>query len=146
MLLRRVVERLHSLLSLLQMTVSESLALFTEYFYTQIQQTLLWLSGLLLKIQNTPHPLLYGTDNSVLLADTDRKYVGVGEITHRKQSVFLNEALVQQLPQLSISARCALGLFSGCRMISRSVIKSIVQVLVDYTPEDPSIDQVVVLM
>ena len=51
---------------------------------------------------------------------------------------------MQQLPQLSISARCALGLFSGCRMISRSVIKSTVQVLVDYTPEDSSINQVVI--
>ena len=51
---------------------------------------------------------------------------------------------MQQLPQLNISARCALGLFSGCRMISRSVIKSTVQVLVDYTPEDSSINQVVI--
>ena len=60
----------------------------------------------------------------------------------RKQTIFLNEALVQQLPQLQISPRCALGLFCGCRIIGRSTIKSIVQTLVDYTPEDDAIDQV----
>ena len=72
-LLRRVVERLHSLLSLVQVTVPDSLVAFTDYFYTQIQQTLLWFSGLLFRIQNTPHSLLYGSDNAVLYADSDSK-------------------------------------------------------------------------
>lgn len=73
-LLRRVVERLHSLLSLVQVTVPDSLVAFTDYFYTQIQQTLLWFSALLFRIQNTPHPLLYGSDSAVLYADSDSKY------------------------------------------------------------------------
>lgn len=141
-LLRRVVERLHSLLSLVQVTVPDSLVAFTDYFYTQIQQTLLWFSGLLFRIQNTPHSLLYGSDSAVLYADSDSKYFLALLVTPRKPALYLNEALVRQLPQLTVSSRTALGLFSACRLISRSVIKSIVQTLVDYTPEDPSIDQV----
>lgn len=71
-LLRRVVERLNSMLSLVQMTLPDAIAAFTEYFYTQIQQTLLWFMALLLKAQNTPHALLYG-ESHVLSTAIDKK-------------------------------------------------------------------------
>ena len=68
-LLRRVVERLNSLLSLVQAALPAAVAGFTEYFYTQIQQTLLWFLALLLKAQNTPHTLLYGPEKVLGAAD-----------------------------------------------------------------------------
>ena len=68
-LLRRVVERLNSMLSLVQMTLPDAIAAFTEYFYTQIQQTLLWFLALLLKAQNAPHTLLYGPEKVLGAAD-----------------------------------------------------------------------------
>ena len=70
-LLRRVVERLNSMLSLVQMALPAAVAGFTEYFYTQMQQTLLWFLGLLLKAQNTPHALLYG--EAKVLGDVEKK-------------------------------------------------------------------------
>ena len=63
-LLRRVVERLNSLLSLVQAALPAAVAGFTEYFYTQIQQTLL------LKAQNAPHTLLYGPEKVLGAADS----------------------------------------------------------------------------
>lgn len=68
-LLRRVVERLNSLLSLVQAALPAAVAGFTEYFYTQIQQTLLWFLALLLKAQNAPHTLLYGPEKVLGAAD-----------------------------------------------------------------------------
>ena len=68
-LLRRVVERLNSLLSLVQAALPSAVAGFTEYFYTQIQQTLLWFLALLLKAQNAPHTLLYGPEKVLGAAD-----------------------------------------------------------------------------
>ena len=68
-LLRRVVERLNSLLSLVQAALPAAVAGFTEYFYTQIQQTLLWFLARLLKAQNAPHPLLYGPEKVLGAAD-----------------------------------------------------------------------------
>ena len=68
-LLRRVVERLNSLLSLVQAALPAAVAGFTEYFYTQIQQTLLWFLALLLKAQNAPHTLLYGPEKVLGVAD-----------------------------------------------------------------------------
>ena len=68
-LLRRVVERLNSLLSLVQAALPAAVAGFTEYFYTQIQQTLLWFLALLLKAQNAPHTLLYGLEKVLGAAD-----------------------------------------------------------------------------
>ena len=68
-LLRRVVERLNSLLSLVQAALPAAVAGFTEYFYTQIQQTLLWFLALLLKAQNAPHTLLYGQEKVLGAAD-----------------------------------------------------------------------------
>ena len=50
----------------------DAIAAFTEYFYTQIQQTLLWFVALLLKAQNTPHALLYG-EQRVLSTTIDKK-------------------------------------------------------------------------
>ena len=55
--------------------------------------------------------------------------------------MLLNEGLLSLLPVLSLSNRCYLALYSACRTISRSIIKTIVQTLVDYTPDDPSVDQ-----
>ena len=69
-LLRRVVERLNSLLSLVQAALPAAVAGFTEYFYTQIQQTLLWFLALLLKAQNAPHTLLYGPEKVLGAADS----------------------------------------------------------------------------
>lgn len=68
-LLRRVVERLNSLLSLVQAALPAAVAGFTEYFYMQIQQTLLWFLALLLKAQNAPHTLLYGPEKVLGAAD-----------------------------------------------------------------------------
>ena len=68
-LLRRVVERLNSLLSLVQAALPAAVAGFTEYFYMQIQQTLLWFLALLLKAQNAPHTLLYGQEKVLGAAD-----------------------------------------------------------------------------
>ena len=68
-LLRRVVERLNSLLSLVQAALPAAVAGFTEYFYMQIQQTLLWFLALLLKAQNAPHTLLYGPEKVLGVAD-----------------------------------------------------------------------------
>ena len=68
-LLRRVVERLNSLLSLVQAALPAAVAGFPEYFYTQIQQTLLWFLALLLKAQNAPHTLLYGPEKVLGAAD-----------------------------------------------------------------------------
>ena len=68
-LLHRVVERLNSLLSLVQAALPAAVAGFTEYFYTQIQQTLLWFLALLLKAQNAPHKLLYGPEKVLGAAD-----------------------------------------------------------------------------
>lgn len=70
-LLRRMVERLNSMLSLVQVALPTAVAGFTKYFYTQIQQTLLWFLALLLKAQNVPHALLYG--EAKVLGDTDKK-------------------------------------------------------------------------
>ena len=69
-LLRRVVERLNSLLSLVQAALPAAVAGFTEYFYMQIQQTLLWFLALLLKAQNAPHTLLYGPEKVLGAADS----------------------------------------------------------------------------
>lgn len=68
-LLCRVVERLNSLLSLVQAALPAAVAGFTEYFYMQIQQTLLWFLALLLKAQNAPHTLLYGPEKVLGAAD-----------------------------------------------------------------------------
>lgn len=68
-LLHRVVERLNSLLSLVQAALPAAVAGFTEYFYMQIQQTLLWFLALLLKAQNAPHTLLYGPEKVLGAAD-----------------------------------------------------------------------------
>ena len=68
-LLRRVVERQNSLLSLVQAALPAAVAGFTEYFYMQIQQTLLWFLALLLKAQNAPHTLLYGPEKVLGAAD-----------------------------------------------------------------------------
>ena len=53
----------------------------------------------------------------------------------------LNAALLSQLTPLSFSSRVALCLFASCRTLSRQSVKNIVQTLIDYTPEDPSVDQ-----
>ena len=53
----------------------------------------------------------------------------------------LNAALLSQLAPLSFSSRVALCLFASCRTLSRQAVKNIVQTLIDYTPEDPSVDQ-----
>ena len=60
---------------------------------------------------------------------------------NRLSAVELNEALLSQLMPLSFSSRVALCLFASCRTLSRQSVKSIVQMLIDYTPEDPSVDQ-----
>ena len=70
-LLRRMVERLNSMLSLVQMALPAAIAGFTRYFYTQVQQTLLWFLALLLKAQNVPHALLYG--EAKVLGDAEAK-------------------------------------------------------------------------
>lgn len=59
----------------------------------------------------------------------------------RQNTVLLNEGLLDQLPVIPISSRCCLAFYSSCRTISRSIVKSVVQTLVDYTPDDESIDQ-----
>ena len=71
--LRRVIERLHSLLSLLQTTIPNVLVLFTEYFYTQIQQTIVWIFAILLKGHNIPHPILYGAMNVTQLGEKNKQ-------------------------------------------------------------------------
>ena len=70
-LLRRMMERLNSMLSLVQMALPAAIAGFTKYFYTQVQQTLLWFLALLLKAQNVPHALLYG--EAKVLGDAEAK-------------------------------------------------------------------------
>lgn len=60
---------------------------------------------------------------------------------NRLSAVELNAALLSQLAPLSFSSRVALCLFASCRTLSRQSVKSIVQTLIDYTPEDPSVDQ-----
>ena len=62
-------------------------------------------------------------------------------LTHRQSPVLLNEGLLELLPVLPLSKRCYLAFYSACRTIGRSIIKSTIQTLVDYTPDDPSIDQ-----
>ncbi|OAO13580.1 vacuolar protein sorting-associated protein [Blastocystis sp. ATCC 50177/Nand II] len=128
-LLHRVVERLNSLLSLVQAALPAAVAGFTEYFYMQIQQTLLWFLALLLKAQNAPHTLLYGPEKVLGAADP------------KLTPVVLNPALVAQLATLSLSPRLALALFAACRGLSKQAVKAVAQTLLDYTPEDPSVDQ-----
>ena len=53
----------------------------------------------------------------------------------------LNPALVAQLATLSLSPRLALALFAACRGLSKQAVKAVAQTLLDYTPEDPSVDQ-----
>lgn len=72
--LRRVIERLHSLLSLLQTTIPDVLNPFTEYFYMQIQQTLVWILAILLKSQNIPNPILYGNSKVTQLGEQSKQY------------------------------------------------------------------------
>lgn len=139
--LRRVIERLHSLLSLLQTTIPDVLAAFTEYFYTQIQQTLVWVLAILLRAHNIPHPILYGNLRITQLSEESKQYALQPPIIHRNSPVLLNEGLLDLLPVLPLSNRCCLAFYSACRTLSRTIVKNIVQTLVDYTPDDPSVDQ-----
>ena len=79
--LHRVIERLHSLLSLLQTTLPNVLAGFTEYFYTQIQQTLVWILAILLRARNIPHPILYGQLGITQLGEQSKQYLLVLSFT-----------------------------------------------------------------
>ena len=118
------IERLHSLLSLLQSANQPSLAAFTDYFYTQINQTLLWAVAVPLSTTHSPHSLL--CDPSSLLRATSHAH--------------LHDMLIQQIPPLRLEPRSLLALVASCRTIGRSEVKKVVQTLMDYTPEDPSID------
>ena len=118
------MERQHSLLSLLQTALPESLGAFTEYFYAPVQQTLLWGASLLLGSLCVPHPLLCAQP-AAFLASPPRPAL----------SLRLHDALLAQIPALALSPRGILALSAGSRAVARSGVREILQSLVDYTPE-----------
>ena len=127
--LRAAVERQHSLLSLLQTALPESLGAFTEYFYAQVQQTLLWGASLLLASLCVPHPLLC-TQPTAFLASPPRPSL----------SLHLHDALLAQIPGLALSPRGILALAAGSRLVAHSGVREILQSLMDYTPESEQLD------
>ena len=127
--LRQVVERQHSLLSLLQTALPDALSAFTEYFYAQVQQTLLWGASLLLASLHVPHSLLCSQPTAFLAS-----------LPRPPLSLRLHDALLAQIPPVSLSPRGILALYAGSRLVAREGVKEVLQSLVDYTPEDDQLD------
>ena len=116
-------------MSLLQTAQPDALPAFAEFFYAQVQQSLLWGCALLLAALRAPHGLLCAAPDACLAS-----------APRAAPTLRLHAALLAQIRPLPLAARGALALAAGSRRVGREGVRAVLEALAEYTPEDDRLD------